>query len=65
MSAPRELVVNKGKVTRKAGNTAKYIAAWQRKRQIADGTHVCIIDSDTLQKLYNELEFLRQITTCA
>lgn len=65
MIAPYELMIAKGKVTRKAGGTVKYLAAWQRRVKLADREYVCVIASDNLQKLYNEIEFLRQLHMCA
>ena len=65
MNTPAMLIIRDGKILKNGESPTKYLRNWQKKCKIVDGTLVNVIDRDTLQKLYNELDFLRSLSLCA
>jgi hypothetical protein len=65
MKAPARLVINDGVVTLPDGDMQEYCRQFQRDKGIENGETVCIISTRHLQKIADELEFLRSLRLCA
>lgn len=62
MKAPSELIIYAGRLRRTDGSTAApYLKEWMERLGIRNGRAVCIISRDDLQKLFDEIEFLKSL----
>lgn len=68
VKVPTNLIISGGVISMKATEeqpVTTYLREWQTRRQITDGTEVCVIASADLQKLMDELHFYRSLIWAA
>lgn len=64
-AAPDKLRIIGGKIVMDHGGMPdKYLSEWQEAAEIENGTPVCVVPREHLEKLENRLQFLLGMTFC-
>ena len=65
MKAPDRLMIVDGRLNCRQGSAQKYLLDWMQKRGLPDGTPVCVLTRDDLQRLLDELDLARSVAGIA